>query len=351
MRKKIIIFIILVSSFLFTIKSYAESLYNEKINYSYFEEYQDISLTERKIGRSITDLLKNNNYSDDKIQILMEQYYKIAAIYPISNSTMTEIVELVDEGADILKLLDIYVFLSDSNASLSYMSDMYYAGEATNFYGSYWIEDAFNCVADQENNILSINEINTLTDQGVSIEDVKTADILSRSEKMSTKEILIQRQEGMTWGNIIKNIYENLNLSGLENVESSTDILECIRLSKFTGETVNNVYNDYVNDKYDAINKRIIPKIKSAEDIIKSEGLNVMDTNEYLNQIALKVNNSISEENIKDLIEERYTEDEILKAIDICSTNKDMDINDILSIYRNENYWYGESKEGEVTNE
>lgn len=139
--------------------------------------------------KDILSGLRNQGLEADEIEYLMEDYAKITLLYPMTQKDVNTITDMVYDGKDMSKILDIYIFLQDSNADLKYLLPMYETAEKADFYGKYWREDAFNSCAGQTENVLSLAEIKQYVESGSDIEDIKAADIVSRSEKKSAKEV------------------------------------------------------------------------------------------------------------------------------------------------------------------
>lgn len=260
-------------------------------------------------------LLHNQNIDDDKLQYTMEQFFEMTLLYPISEKEFITIKELVAGGADLSKISDIYMFLQSSSASLKYLKDMYYYGEDIDFYGRYWIEDAFNYCSGQKEYELSIEEVQKYINEGMSTDDIRIANIISRSEVKNIQELLEDKQSGKVWGEILDEVYPNMDLSDIKSKENGSTILECIRLSRISNEPIYKIYEEYTQSPQKITNDIVVPKIIEAEEKVKELNLNVTDSSTYFNQLKKEIGKSLSDSEIKDLIEQKYTKSEIKKAI------------------------------------
>lgn len=283
----------------------SDKIINEEVNEK-SDEYTDL-----------IELLQNQGMDDDKLQYTMEQFFEMTLLYPINDEELMTIKELVKDGADLSKIIDIYTFLQNSNASLKYIKDMYYYGKNIDFYGRYWIEDAFNYCSGQKEYELSMEEVQKYINEGMSIEDIRVANIISRSEVKNIRELLEEKQSGKIWGEIIAETYTDINVSAVKSTEDGGAILECIRLSKISDEPINEVYNDYSQSPQKTTNDIIVPKIIEAEKKVKELNLNVSESDTYFNELKNEVGDSLSEGEIKNLIQQKYTKSEIKQAITI----------------------------------
>lgn len=290
--------------------------------------------------KDILSGLRRQGLDADEIEYLMEDYAKIALLYPMTAKDVDTITDMVYDGKDMSKILDIYIFLQDSNADLKYLTPMYETAEKTDFYGKYWREDAFNSCAGQTENVLSLAEIKQYVESGSDIEDIKAADIVSRSEKKSAKEIIDELQQGNTWGQIIDAVYD-ADISALSEEINPTTVLECLELSKFSNQEIGQIYSEYKEDPHNTFEKIVYPKVKRASEYIRESGLNVTDAQSYADDVSSAVNNVISDEEVRTLIQSRYTKKEIQKAAEI-SKNTEISAAEILEQYKENNRWYSE---------
>jgi hypothetical protein len=290
--------------------------------------------------KDILSGLRNQGLEADEIEYLMEDYAKITLLYPMTQKDVNTITDMVYDGKDMSKILDIYIFLQDSNADLKYLMPMYETAEKADFYGKYWREDAFNSCAGQTENVLSLAEIKQYVESGSDIEDIKAADIVSRSEKKSAKEIIDELQQGNTWGQIIDDVYD-ADMSALSDETDPTAVLECLELSKFSSREIGQIYSEYKEAPKNTFQKIVYPKVKKAGDYIREIGLNVTDAQSYADDVNSAVKNILSDEEVRALIQSRYTKKEIQKAAEL-SENTEMSAEEILEQYKENNRWYSE---------
>ncbi len=262
----------------------------------------------------LIELLKKQGLDADELQYTIEHFFETTLIYPINEEELVTIKDLVNNGADLLKVLDIYMFLQNSNASLKYIKDMYYYGEDVEFYGRYWIEDAFNDCSGQKEYELSMEDVQKYIDNGMSTDDIRIANTISRSEVKNIQELLEEKQSGKVWGEIINEVYSEMNLSDMQYKEDGNAILASIRLSRISDEPINKIYDNYNQSPQKLTNDIIVPKIIEAENKVKELKLNVSDSIEYFNQLKADIGDSLSDDAIKDLIKQKYTKAEIKKA-------------------------------------
>lgn len=282
-----------------------DKIIDNKVN-GEFDEYSDL-----------IELLQKQGIDDDKLQYTMEQFFEMTLLYPINKEDLIIIKQLVKDGADLTKVEDIYMFLQNSNASLEYLKDMYYYGEDVDFYGRYWIEDAFNYCSGQREYELSMEEVQKYIDDGMTIDDITTANILSRSEVKNIQELLLEKKSGRVWGEIIDEVYTDIDLSDIRTQDNGSVILECIRLSQISDMPINQVYDEYSQSPQKITNDIIIPQIIEAEKKVRELNLNISDSDYYLNQLKKEVGDVLSDNEIKNLIQQKYTKAEIKKAADV----------------------------------
>lgn len=265
----------------------------------------------------LIELLHKQGIDDDKLQYTMEQFFEMTLLYPINEEDLTVIKQLVKDGADLTKIEDIYMFLQNSNASLEYLKDMYYYGEDVDFYGHYWLEDAFNYCSGQKEYELSMGEVQKYIDDGMSIDDIRTANIISRSEVKNIQELLAEKKSGKVWGEIIGEVYTDIDLSDIRTQDNGNAILECIRLSRISDMSINQVYDEYRQSPQKITNDIIVPQIIEAEKKVKELNLNVSESDVYVSQVKKEMGDVLSDNEIKNLIQQKYTKAEMKKAATI----------------------------------
>lgn len=265
----------------------------------------------------LIELLQKQGMDEDELQYTMEQFVEMALLYPINEENLITIKELVKNGADLSKIEDIYIFLQNSNASLKYIEDMYYYGERISFYGRYWLEDAFNYCSGQKEYELSMEEVQKYIDEGISADDIRVANIASRRGVKNIQELLTEKQSGKVWGEILDEVYADMNLFNLKSNENGNDILECIRLSRISEKPVYEIYDAYIQSPKEITDDIVVPKMIEAEEKVRELNLNVSDSVEYFNQLKEEVGDVLSDSELDNLIQQKFSKDEIKKAVNV----------------------------------
>jgi hypothetical protein len=301
---------------------------------------------ERYVEQKNLEQVLQQTLAPDEVEKLMEKYSRMIVLYQLNSEDINNIMELVEHGADLSKLIDIYTFLQDSNASTSYAEKMYEIGEKVNFYGRYWVEDAFNFCAGQQDNALEMHEIKGYLDLGLNMDDIRTANVVARKQGQSPGQLLDQIASGIPWGEVISQQYQQQDLAFISEETNGSTVLQCIRLSKQSALPPEQVYEDYKQDPQTTTKNIIMPKIEKVNDYLQQKGLNITDTPEYLENLKIKFNNVLTEKEIENLISQHYTEKEIERAIEINQKTEEISIEEILQMHDLFNCWYDEMSQG-----
>ena len=170
-------------------------------------------LKESVIDNNLASILRSQNLEEDEISKAIEAYARIIMLYNPPKSDINYITNMVKDGYDLLKITEIYDFLTDTNYDITMVKSMYDIGKLVDFEGKYWLEDAFNAATQNKHGVLSSSEINQYHEKGISYDDIRIASIISRKGIMTIHEILEQKANGTNWAEIFSQIYTT---SGIE---------------------------------------------------------------------------------------------------------------------------------------
>ena len=216
MKNKIVIIMVILAICSFSL-AYANKFYEQQNIETYQEETQfqieDISVDETNRIVNMSEHIKRIETRPEKINDLIYRYTYLIKVYDFSSHQMDYIDSLIYSGAKIDDILSICDFWLDTNYDIDLIGDIYLLRDK--YFGSSWIEDAFNEVTENRHGVLNQSDISDYIDRGVSTLDIKTANVLSRKGVYTIQEILNMRIDGISWDEILSEIESNGNLKML----------------------------------------------------------------------------------------------------------------------------------------
>lgn len=150
----------------------------------------------------------------------------------------------ISEGKDARLLMYIYEFWITTNEDISIIEDVYDI-----FAESYdedmnlpsnkdlWFEGIFNTLTNNKYGKLTSEEIDEYMNRGLSIDDVKMAERVSRAGKLTVQEILNERVDSKAWSDIAADVYNIPEIGGKTSLEIE-NIQDILTLTKITNESV-----------------------------------------------------------------------------------------------------------------
>jgi len=303
-------------------------------------------LKESVIDNNLASILRSQNLEEDEISKAIEAYARIIMLYNPPKSDINYITNMVKDGYDLLKITEIYDFLTDTNYDITMVKSMYNIGKLVDFEGKYWLEDAFNAATQNKHGVLSSSEINQYHEKGISYDDIRIASIISRKGIMTIHEILEQKANGTNWAEIFSQIYTT---SGIEkekfkDEKDSVNIYNCIKAAKITQSNVNELYDKTKGQVHEEVAKHIAPKYSKMKAFLSENGFDFKHNNQAIDHVKKKLSaKGLKDQEINKYMMEGFTSKEILRAIDVAN-DSGISVTDVLNKYKNENIWVSKAK-------
>ena len=136
----------------------------------------------------------------------MIKYLEWIKVYNPSEEAKKIIAQLIADGADVDALIAVCIFWEDTDEPFSIVEDIYNNApdDLTEFEDHIlWIESTYNYLTKQEDNALTIEEVQAYVESGISTSEILIANRMSRKDENDIKEILEKRQNGKSWYDLI----------------------------------------------------------------------------------------------------------------------------------------------------
>lgn len=157
---------------------------------------------------------------------MLVNYEYLREVYQLTPEQLDYITDLVLSGCDMKEIMNLAYFWVDTNDDISIIKSMY------DLKGEYedkdnWHENAYDRVTNAKNGSLSLEEVEEYMANGMSPEDILTADELCRKGVYTINQILDKCCEGQSLIEIANEI-ENGELIGIamfsaENEQATVD--------------------------------------------------------------------------------------------------------------------------------
>ncbi len=323
----------------------------------------EISLEKNIELKSISQTIKTKKQNTDEYYESMAKYAKFIQIYQPTEAEQKYINQLVTEGYELNKLIEIYKFWLDTDEEIELIKKIYDAYEPTDDdeEDKHWVEAVYNQITENKYGVLDREQIHAYYDKGLTRDDIITANRLCRMGKNTITEILDKRVTGTSWAELIEENYTKSTKNKIQKqaigrssqteqykqIQNGTEILDAYFLSKRTetdineyldklsnGETIDQEMNDYYSERTEGVLKKL-----------KQQGLwdepqEIKEKNkkakEYLKKKAIE--NGMTTEKINKLIDQGYTELEILNASTVTKKQK-VDVKKVLEQKRAGRSW------------
>lgn len=149
-----------------------------------------------KLDRSGKD--KNTIYQD------ISAYKKLKKLYRPSEQELEYLDGLIETGADVLTVMELYCFWLTTSEDISIIGQMYSASGQDK--QDYWMEELFNKFTETRHGVLDENGVNVYLVKGLTASDINIANVLSRRGVLTIQEILDRRVAGDSWNILIEQI-------------------------------------------------------------------------------------------------------------------------------------------------
>ena len=133
-------------------------------------------------------------------------YKLLKKLYRPSAEALATIDALLEKGADVAKVIEIYEFWLTTSENASIIAEIY--DRSNTIQDIYWVEDLFNEVTNNRHGVLDRDGINQYLAQGLTTEDIKIANVLCRKGAATITEILDRRAAGESWPALIAEIID-----------------------------------------------------------------------------------------------------------------------------------------------
>lgn len=275
----------------------------------------------------IIKILRKQGLEDDDIQRGIDEYVALITIYQPTKSEIKIIESMVKDGKDLLKICKLYTFLYNTVEGTAILEEVYEFGENINFSGAYWIETAYNAATEYKHGTLSMAEIIGYVDKGITTDEIRVANTLSRMSDTTIQNILDEKVNGMTWSEVFENNLSDYNREHT-NTTASALLDEAIMNKKSKNELITKDEMKRREKEAKAYAKAVGKNLKKKEQL----------TEKIYNEVA---SDEITIEDVSKWQKQGFTSGEIKKASKIAK-EQDVSIDIVLEKYRARNVWIGE---------
>ena len=294
-------------------------------------EEQIISIVEKADSKTdMRKFLQSKGYYEDEINISMRKHTQLMVIQGMTPDESDYLVQLVTQGYDYEKLLDIYNFICLTDKDVSIMCDIYDKADFDD--EKFWLENAYDSVT--ENDSLSLEDIYYYTDKEISANDILSAYELSLRGVKTIHEILDEKISGISWAEIAAQVYgvSAEKAAAFDEAADLSAIVAIGNLARRLGISVENTL-DLQSDNH--ISKAAIDaysnKLQQVESIQAKLQL-VPPTDEKIINIIKREVPELETQKIKELVEQGYRMRDIKAAVDDKAENLSIKSGEVRSL-------------------
>ena len=208
-----------------------------------------LSMQHNQDFKKLVASVKAQKPNSEAFYELMYEYGYFIRIYQPTPKEIEYIEKLVLDGYDLDKLIQIYKFWLDTDEDITLLQRIYDQYGSLYQEDTNWVETAFNQMTGSAYGVLDREQIHAYYEKGLTRDDIVTANRLCRMGQWTIQKILDQKVSGMSWVEIIAQIYgqsakkDTFNLSpsqiqAFQKIERGKEILDALFLSRRTAEDI-----------------------------------------------------------------------------------------------------------------
>lgn len=231
--------------------------------------------------------LKSQMEKGKDVQNAVEAYAYFISVLQPTDSERVYIDNLILKGKDAEALVNIFEFWQDTTEDLSIIEAVYKYMPHPDYPEKYWVDNAFIDLANKgitknQYSNLSYDDVKEYSRKGLSYDELRAADKMSRKGKKQIGEILDKRQEGISWYEIADSIYslssDETRLADIDTYKIITDVNEVmasIKLAKKEGQKAKEYLNAVMDGKSAVyqLEEAELNKRKEAKEQLKKQKL------------------------------------------------------------------------------
>ncbi|MDO4562768.1 MAG: hypothetical protein Q4C12_02925 [Clostridia bacterium] len=224
---------------------------------------------------------------------------------------------LLAQGRDFKTVSQIYQFWLTTNEDIGIIEKIYdmvyYGEEIANSAADAIFEEAFNELTDNKCGALTREQIENYITQGVSVDDIRNANLLCRQGVKTIEEILDEYAATKDWNAVVSDISKEKI-----DAENTQLLFEAVYLARVKNTSINDAVSEMtengISETWETWNDTCT---RSALKALKQNDLwraKITEGTETIIKSAEE--NGISRENVIDLLNKGVSEIEILDAVD-----------------------------------
>lgn len=320
------------------------AVYNSEYNVESYDLTQNVKLPDIKNTdklKLVAEKIKSNTSDEEEAYMITLNYVYALEKNGASDYEQDYLHNLILNEADADMIRKIYTFLQDTDYSVEMVEKMYKIAVNICEDDEFWVETAFNKATDNVHGVLNKEQVTDYLNQGLTAEDINTANILCRKGVFTINEILDKRIGGTEWSDIFDEVYSDItepdtvfNVRSFKKADKivgkqiPSDMITAMRLSKMVSQKPERFLVDK-NESVDNYKKRITSDyIDKSEEILNSIDLKTpKQKRENADEKTLDVarEHGLSEKQIEKYFEEGFSDTDIRNASVIAKDKSGVD--------------------------
>lgn len=237
------------------------------------------------------------------------EYTDFICTYDFTEDELKVINRILNSGTTIQSLVQVYEFWLTTDEEFSIIEEI--CALEDDFFSEYWYENAFNLITDYSHGVLNAEDVQNYLAQGITEDEIMSANILSRKDGQNIEDILSKLIGGESLETQAKQIY------GVDTLPEDEYMYRRILV---LSQTANEKLATYgMNSEINAVNTNRIKEITEEAITLKIdtelERLNIEEPESDMEGDYEKLKSSKYPISVqRTLINKGYTPDEILLA-------------------------------------
>lgn len=205
------------------------------------------NLTDKANKYDFCELLRSKGYYEDEVNEIVYSFMQMQAVYSLTDDELKDFYKLTKQDYDLLKLMEIFEFTihTDYYRDMKFVKQLYDTAQSMEIISDYWVETAFNALTDRTDSILDQSQVVSYIKDGLTVDEIYAANIMSRRSNKTIKNILKTKKSGKQWSDIAEEIYPELTKPKNQEIqEDAVKIVSAVMKSRITGIEAAEIISD-----------------------------------------------------------------------------------------------------------
>lgn len=215
------------------------------IEREYIPETDDVY---KSVQDPMYTLLKNAYGDGEALWDATKKYADFKAADKPTKEELLAIYSSMEKTNDIYAVIKVYKFWEKTNDGIDVYTGIMNRYSTELAKSEYWFEDVYNELTNNKHGVLDEQDVQEYIEDGVRVEDISVANVLSRRGIYTITKILDLRKDNRSWAYITAEIFPEYEYSSAHDEISGIDVLDAQYLEKRTDSSMSYYFDIAVKE-------------------------------------------------------------------------------------------------------